>query len=63
MLYLNLTRVVDLLDVFTGGYVYNKNIGGSFNKINTSCTFPNEAGLNYKNLENVQNGTDAKLCF
>lgn len=57
-------RVVDLLDVFTGGYVYHKNMGGSFSiKSTLPALFPNEAGLNYKNLENVQNGTDAQVVF
>ena len=57
-------RVVDLLDVFTGGYVYHKNMSGSFSiKSTLPALFPNEAGLNYKNLENVQNGTDAQVVF
>ncbi|MCK9575155.1 MAG: DUF2779 domain-containing protein [Clostridia bacterium] len=57
-------RVLDLLDVFTGGYVYHKNMGGSFSiKSTLPALFPNDAGLNYKNLNDVHNGTDAQLTY
>lgn len=57
-------RVVDLLDVFTKGYVYHKDMGGSFSiKKTLPVLYPNEAGLNYKNLKNVQNGMDAQKVF
>lgn len=57
-------RVVDLLDVFTAGFVYHKNMGGSFSiKSTLPALFPNDAGLNYKNLNDVHNGTDAQLTY
>lgn len=58
------TRMVDLLDVFRYGYVYYKDMGGSFSiKKTLPALFPNEAGLNYKSLENVQNGIEAQKVF
>lgn len=57
-------NIFDLLDVFRQGYVYNKEMGGSFSiKSVLPALFPDVPGLNYKNLEGVHNGTEATDAY
>ncbi len=57
-------NIKDLLDVFRHGYVYNKAMGGSFSiKSVLPAMFPNEPNLNYLNLEDVHNGTEATAAY
>ncbi len=54
----------DLLDVFQHGYVYNKAMGGSFSiKSVLPAMFPNNPNLDYHNLEEVHNGTEATAAY
>jgi predicted RecB family nuclease len=56
-------RVVDLLDVFRQGIVYNKEMGGSFSiKVVYPAMCP-ESKNAYKNLEEVHNGGDAMVAL
>ncbi|MCL2631388.1 MAG: DUF2779 domain-containing protein [Firmicutes bacterium] len=58
------SRLVDLLSVFHNGYVYNKEMGGSFSlKSVLPALFPNHQTLNYHALEAVQSGEDAPAVF
>lgn len=58
------SNVKDLLDPFKNGYYYNKDMGGSFSiKSVLPAIFPNDPELNYDNLQQVQNGTDAMTIF
>ena len=53
-----------MLDPFKNGYYYNKDMGGSFSiKSVLPAIFPNDPELNYDNLQQVQNGTDAMTIF
>lgn len=57
-------NICDLLDVFCGGYVYNRAMGGSFSiKSVLPAMFPDEPSLNYHNLQDVHNGTEATNAF
>jgi len=52
-------RVVDLLDVFRDGLVYNQEMGGSFSiKVVYPALVPEKVNA-YKNLEEVHNGIEA----
>lgn len=53
-------NVRDLLDVFRHGYVYDRAMGGSFSiKKVLPALFPNDPNLDYHNLADVHNGTEA----
>lgn len=59
-----INRFVDLADVFQNGYCYNKEMGGSFSiKSVLPALFPNDASLNYKNLEDVHKGDEASATY
>ncbi len=54
----------DPLDVFKGGYIYNKAMGGSFSiKSVLPALFPNDDSTNYKKLDNIHNGTEASQTY
>ncbi|HQC55035.1 MAG TPA: DUF2779 domain-containing protein [Clostridia bacterium] len=58
------SNFVDLLDVFTNGYLYIKEMGGSMSiKSVLPAMFPNDPELNYDNLEGVHNGEEAMRIF
>jgi hypothetical protein len=58
------TRMIDLLNIFRNGYMYKKEIGGSFSiKSILPALFPDNPELNYKANEDVQNGIAATLAF
>lgn len=53
-------NVRDLLDVFRHGYVYDRAMEGSFSiKKVLPALFPNDPNLDYHNLADVHNGTEA----
>lgn len=57
-------NIRDLLDVFQGGYVYNRAMGGSFSiKSVLPALFPDNPDLNYHNLADVHNGTEAMGAY
>lgn len=57
-------NIIDLLDVFTNGYLYLKEMQGSLSiKSVLPAMFPNDPALNYDNLENVHNGSQAMNVF
>jgi len=57
-------RMVDLLAVFRSGYMYQKEIGGSFSiKSVLPALFPNNPDLDYKANEDVQGGGAATQAF
>lgn len=57
-------NIRDLLDVFQGGYVYNRAMGGSFSiKSVLPAIFPDNPNLNYHNLEDVHNGSEAMGAY
>lgn len=57
-------NIRDLLDVFQGGYVYNRAMGGSFSiKSVLPAIFPDNPNLNYHNLEDVHNGSEAMNAY
>lgn len=57
-------NVVDPLEVFQKGYVYNKAMGGSFSiKSVLPALFPDDSRMDYHNLNNVHNGTEATQTF
>ncbi|MBQ8203475.1 MAG: DUF2779 domain-containing protein [Clostridia bacterium] len=54
----------DLLTPFQSGYYYNKAMGGSFSiKSVLPALFPNDPALDYHNLEQIHNGTEAMTIF
>ena len=58
------TRIIDLLKVFRQGYVYNKEMGGSFSlKSVLPALIPNNPALSYALLDAVHNGVDAMQAF
>jgi hypothetical protein len=58
------TRMVDLLDVFRNGCMYQKEMGGSFSiKSVLPALFPDNPDLDYTANEDVQNGTAAMNAF
>ena len=53
-------NIHDLLDVFRDGFVYDKAMGGSLSiKSVLPAMFPDNPDLNYHNLNDVHNGTEA----
>ncbi len=57
-------NIKDLIEPFHKGYYYNKAIGNSFSiKSVLPAMFPNDAELDYHNLEGVHNGGDAMTIF
>lgn len=57
-------NVKDLMDPFTNGFVYNKNMGNSLSiKSVLPALYPNEPSLNYDSLTDVQNGNDAMVIY
>lgn len=55
---------IDLLDVFKGGFVYNKEMGGSFSlKSVVTALFPNDAALDYSALGLVRDGHEAMALY
>ena len=57
-------NVVDFIDPFQGGYYYNRAMGNSFSiKSVLPALFPDDPELNYHNLDEVHNGTEAMTIF
>ena len=57
-------NIVDLIVPFRAGYYYNRNMGGSFSiKSVLPAIFPDNPELDYKNLQGVHNGGEAKSLF
>lgn len=57
-------NIKDLLTPFRSGHYYNKAMGGSFSiKSVLPALFPDEPTLNYHNLEQIHNGTEAMGIF
>lgn len=56
--------IVDLLTPFQSGWYYNRAMGGSFSiKSVLPALFPDDPELNYANLEDVHNGSEAMNAF
>ncbi|MCL2511830.1 MAG: DUF2779 domain-containing protein [Bacteroidales bacterium] len=57
-------RMIDLLDVFRGGYLYTKEMGGSFSiKSVLPALYPDNPDLDYHANEDVQGGMAATQAF
>ena len=57
-------RIVDLYDVFQGGMMYNKAMGGSFSiKSVLPALCPDNPDLDYKGLSGVQGGIEAMTAY
>lgn len=57
-------NIKDLLVPFQSGYYYNRAMGGSFSiKSVLPALFPNDPTLDYHNLEDVHNGSEAMSIF
>jgi len=57
-------RMVDLLDVFAGGYMYNRAMGGSFSiKSVLPALCPDNPDLDYHKLPDIHNGGEAMAMF
>lgn len=57
-------NIKDLLTPFQSGYYYNKAMGGTFSiKSVLPALFPNDPALNYHNLDQIHNGTEAMTIF
>lgn len=57
-------NIIDLLVPFQSGYYYNRAMGGSFSiKSVLPAIFPNDPTLDYHNLEDVHNGSEAMSIF
>jgi hypothetical protein len=57
-------NIVDLADVFSRGYYYNREMQGRYSiKYVLPAVFPNDPDLNYKNLDGVHNGDEAMNIF
>lgn len=57
-------NIIDLLVPFQSGYYYNRAMGGSFSiKSVLPAIFPNDPILDYHNLEEVHNGSEAMSIF
>ena len=57
-------NIHDLLDVFRDGFVYDKAMGGSLSiKSVLPAMFPDNSALNYHNLNDVHNGTEATTTY
>ena len=58
------SRFVDLVKPFTDRGYYHPNFHGSFSiKSVLPAMFPDDKELDYKSLDNIQNGTDAMDAF
>ena len=56
--------MIDLLIPFQKGYYYNRAMGGSFSiKSVLPAIFPEDPALDYHNLEDVHNGSEAMSIF
>lgn len=57
-------NIVDLLVPFSNGWMYNKEMGGSFSiKSVLPALFPNDPELDYHNLDQVHHGGEAMAIF
>ena len=57
-------NIVDLLDPFKSGWYYNSAMGKSFSiKSVLPALFPDDPELNYHNLEDIHNGSEAMNAF
>lgn len=57
-------NIKDLIDPFQSGLYYTKSMGNSFSIKNVLPTlFPNDSELDYHNLEDIHNGTEAMTIF
>ena len=57
-------NIKDLLDPFQSGYYYNRAMGGSFSiKSVLPAIYPNDPELDYHNLEQIHNGSEAMTIF
>jgi len=57
-------NMMDLIDPFRYGHIYNRRMGGSFSiKSVLPALFPNDPSLDYHNLEGVHNGGEAMSLF
>ena len=57
-------HIVDLLIPFQSGWYYNRAMGGSFSiKSVLPAIFPDDPELNYHNLEEIHNGSEAMSAF
>ena len=57
-------NIIDLLVPFQSGYYYNRAMGGSFSiKSVLPAISPNDPILDYHNLEEVHNGSEAMSIF
>ena len=57
-------NIKDLLDPFQAGDYYNRAMGGSFSiKSVLPAIFPDDPELDYHNLEDVHNGSEAMTIF
>lgn len=58
------SNIKDLLIPFQSGYYYNKAMGGSFSiKSVLPAIFPDDPTLDYHNLEQIHNGSEAMSIF
>ena len=57
-------HIVDLLVPFESGWYYNRAMGGSFSiKSVLPALFPNDPALDYHNLDDVHNGSEAMTAW
>lgn len=57
-------NIKDLLEPFQSGYYYNRAMGGSFSiKSVLPAIYPNDPKLDYHNLEQIHNGSEAMTIF
>ncbi len=57
-------NIKDLLTPFQKGYYYNKAMGGTFSiKSVLPALFPDDPALDYHNLDQIHNGTEAMTIF
>ena len=57
-------NIVDLLIPFQSGFYYNRAMGGSFSiKSVLPALFPDDSSLDYHNLDDIHNGSEAMNAF
>lgn len=57
-------NIHDLMDIFKNGYYYSKDMKGSYSiKTVLPALFPQDASLDYSQLQGVQNGQEASNTF
>lgn len=57
-------NIKDLLEPFQSGYYYDRAMGGSFSiKSVLPAIYPNAPKLDYHNLEQIHNGSEAMTIF